>query len=92
MRQDRCRHCDRPIERYYADYTKGWKHEGQEGVYCRSTMAEPVEVVPAPNGCQHCGIDKDQHLQRWAPGVRWHQWVEPTDEQRKRRLLDRRNA
>lgn len=47
---------------------------------------------PNPNGCRFCGVDRDTHLQRWAPGVEWHRWAVPTDEQRKARLLARREA
>ncbi|AHH20805.1 hypothetical protein NONO_c60290 [Nocardia nova SH22a] len=47
---------------------------------------------PNPNGCRFCGIDADIHCQRWAPGVGWHRWAIPTDEQRKQRILARREA
>jgi hypothetical protein len=45
-----------------------------------------------PNGCHWCGEDRERHVQLWHPEVGWHQWVEPTDEQRKERLLQRRDA
>ena len=54
-------------------------------------MHENDEVsVPNPNGCRWCGVDREEHLQRWAPTVRWHQWAEPTAAQRKERMLARR--
>lgn len=48
------------------------------------------KAIPHPNGCRWCGADREEHLQRWTPTVKWHVWVEPTDEQRKQRLLARR--
>ncbi|MET1075093.1 MAG: hypothetical protein ABWY11_20770 [Umezawaea sp.] len=48
------------------------------------------EQAPNPNGCRWCGADREEHLQRWAPTVKWHAWVEPTAAQRKERLLARR--
>lgn len=48
------------------------------------------EAIPSPNGCRWCGVDREEHLQRWAPIVRWHRWVEPTAGQRKKRMLERR--
>ena len=47
---------------------------------------------PTPNGCAHCGIDQQQHMQRWVPTVGWHQWVEPPDRVRLQRMLARRKA
>lgn len=46
--------------------------------------------TPPPNGCRWCGIEERNHLQRWKPEVGWHQWVAPTSEQRKERMLARR--
>lgn len=47
---------------------------------------------PSPNACRYCDTDRATHLQRWAPGVKWHGWCEPTPEQRKARMLARRTA
>lgn len=47
------------------------------------------DKIPNPNGCRWCGVDKEDHLQRWDPNVKWHTWVEPTVEQRKKRMHDR---
>lgn len=47
---------------------------------------------PSPNACRYCDTDRVSHLQRWAPGVKWHVWTEPTPEQRKARMLTRRIA
>lgn len=47
---------------------------------------------PTPNSCAHCGIDQRQHMQRWAPTIGWHQWVEPSDQIRKQRMLARHEA
>ncbi len=49
-----------------------------------------LESQPSPNACRWCDVDRESHLQRWAPGVGWHVWVEPTTEQRKERMLKRR--
>ncbi|GAA2410866.1 hypothetical protein GCM10010404_80950 [Nonomuraea africana] len=55
---------------------------------------EPVKAqdapLPTPSGCRHCGLEKRDHMGRWKSGAGWHGWVEPTDEQRKARMLDRR--
>lgn len=51
---------------------------------------ERNDEIPNPNGCRWCGVDKEDHLQRWAPEVNWHLWVEPTAAQRKKRMLERR--
>lgn len=48
------------------------------------------EAIPNPNGCRWCGVDRDEHLQRWDPTAEWHTWVEPTSAQRKKRMLARR--
>lgn len=37
-----CRHCGRPIVRYFADYTNGWIHR-DGSVWCRTTMATPEQ-------------------------------------------------
>lgn len=42
-----------------------------------------------PSGCRWCGVDLRDHFQRWAPEVGWHQWTEPTAQQRKERILAR---
>ncbi|WP_435111632.1 hypothetical protein [Nocardiopsis synnemataformans] len=47
--------------------------------------------VTNPSGCRHCGIDPREHFQRWHPQTRRNEkWVEPTQDQRKRRMLERR--
>lgn len=51
-----------------------------------------TDTLASPNACRWCDIDRENHLQRWMPGTRWHTWVEPTDEQRKARILARRAA
>lgn len=50
--------------------------------------------LPAPNGCHHCGIDKQGHYSIAASKERggWHQWVQPTTEQIRERMLARRIA
>lgn len=37
------------------------------------------------NGCRHCGIGERGHGRRWENGIGWHEFVDPTDEQRKER-------
>ena len=46
--------------------------------------------IPAPDGCRHCGTAQREHPQKHHPDVGFHGWVEPTDEQRKERMLVRR--
>lgn len=43
-----------------------------------------------PNACRWCGIGRREHMQRWTAAAGWHGWTEPTDEQRKARMLARR--
>ncbi|WP_145503154.1 hypothetical protein [Streptomyces sp. CFMR 7] len=45
-----------------------------------------------PSGCQHCGINQREHMQRWKPPVGWHQWAAPTQAQIKARMQARRAA
>jgi hypothetical protein len=46
--------------------------------------------IPTPNSCRHCAVPERVHFQRWSDGIGMHTWVEPTDEQRKARMLARR--
>lgn len=46
--------------------------------------------MTAPSGCAHCGIEAREHMQRWHAQAGWHQWVAPTQEQIKARMLTRR--
>lgn len=48
--------------------------------------------TPAPNACQHCGVDEAEHMQRWKPPVGWHQWTPPTQQQIKARMHARRTT
>lgn len=43
-----------------------------------------------PSGCGVCGINARGHFERWASGPGWHRWTEPTNEQRRERMLARR--
>lgn len=45
-----------------------------------------------PNACRHCGINAQDHANRWTETVGWHTWVDPGDEVRKTRMLLRRQA
>ncbi len=47
-------------------------------------------MTTSPNGCQHCGVDEREHMQRWKHGAGWHQWTRPTQQQIKTRMLARR--
>lgn len=59
--------------------------------YGRATHPQPEEnPVIEPNGCRHCGDRLDHHGWQWHPEVGLHQWVRPTDEQIKARMLARR--
>lgn len=62
-----------------------------------AAIAKFVEVVTRqsgavidPSGCRYCGVDQRAHGQRWTRAASWHQWTEPTMEQRKARMLARR--
>lgn len=48
-------------------------------------------TAPNPSGCQHCGVDQQEHMQRWISGIGWHTWTKPTDQQIKERMRARRN-
>lgn len=52
----------------------------------------PDQRIPVPSGCRWCGIERHEHVQRWAVPVGWHRWEEPTIEQRKERFLARRRT
>lgn len=49
-----------------------------------------TDDIPVPNGCRWCGVDYQEHCQRWHPDGGRHGWTEPTDEQRLSRLRARR--
>jgi hypothetical protein len=49
-------------------------------------------VIPEPNGCTFCGVGERYHFRRWILGPGMHAWIEPTDAQRKERMLARRAA
>lgn len=49
-------------------------------------------AIPNPDGCRWCGADKYAHHQRWTPEAGLHVWTEPTTEQRKHRMIERRRA
>jgi hypothetical protein len=51
-----------------------------------------AEELEAPNGCAYDGIERREHYTRWVMGPGLHTWIEPSDEQRKRRMLARRAA
>lgn len=50
------------------------------------------EKLPVPNGCRWCGIEKPNHVQRYAQFVKLHGWTEPTNKQRLNRMKARRAA
>lgn len=56
-------------------------------------MASDRDTVN-PNACAVCDVDREEHLTRYSPDETaksgWHQWVAPTDVQRKARLVARR--
>jgi hypothetical protein len=49
-----------------------------------------IDTVIEPNGCRHCGEGRRMHFSRYAEGVGYHQWTEPTNEQRLARMHLRR--
>lgn len=56
-------------------------------------MTEPAApALIAPGGCQHCGLPRHGHCQRWTRAAGWHGYTAPTDEQIKARMLARRAA
>lgn len=59
---------------------------------CNRTNAARIAEMTVPNGCRHCGADKQNHCQRSGRGVGMHGWVEPTDAQRLARMKTRRAA
>lgn len=46
--------------------------------------------IPDPDGCRWCGHEQRSHAQLWKPSVGWHQWTQPTGEQRLARMRARR--
>jgi hypothetical protein len=69
---------------------------GKEWLQRGGGMSEDLQgsdqAIPSPNGCRWCGLEERDHFQRWKPPVGWHQWAEPTSEQRKERMRARRRA
>jgi len=53
-------------------------------------------VTTDPSACRWCGISKREHMQRWTPpskgGPGWHQWIQPTQDQTKARMIARRTG
>lgn len=49
-----------------------------------------IDTVIEPNGCRHCGEGHRMHFSRYTKGVGYHQWTEPTNEQRLARMHLRR--
>jgi len=48
-----------------------------------------VSLPVEPSACRFCDVPEREHMQRWKWGVGWHVWNEPTQEQRKARMLAR---
>lgn len=46
--------------------------------------------MTSPNGCKYCGYLPEHHGRRVSNGIGMHVWTEPTDEERKARLIARR--
>lgn len=49
-----------------------------------------IDKPEEPNGCRWCGYGRRGHYGFWRAPAGWHTWVEPTDEQRLRRMRARR--
>ncbi|QYN17511.1 hypothetical protein [Amycolatopsis sp. DSM 110486] len=54
------------------------------------TTARNRDLDP-PNSCADCGIEQQSHFTR-VTRTGLHTWIEPSNEQRKRRMLARRAA
>lgn len=39
-----------------------------------------------PSGCQHCGLGKRLHFQRWTDAAGWHKFEPPTKEKIRERM------
>jgi hypothetical protein len=56
----------------------------------------PDWVIGEPGSCRWCGINKQDHCQRWSRQLHelgengWHGFVHPTEEQIKARMLKHR--
>lgn len=50
-----------------------------------------MTILPTPNGCRWCGIDKRRHARQWTEEAGWHAWEQPTQDQIKARMFARRN-
>jgi len=51
-----------------------------------------VSLPVEPSACRFCDVPEREHMQRWKWGVGWHVWAAPTQDQRKERMLARRDA
>jgi hypothetical protein len=47
-------------------------------------------MVREPSACEHCGISRRAHMQRWRKGVGWHLWMMPSQSKIKARMIRRR--
>lgn len=52
----------------------------------------PPATTPTPDGCRVCGKPERSHAIEAHPEAGFHNWVEPTDEQRLERMRARRRA
>jgi hypothetical protein len=56
----------------------------------RKPFIRPVSI-PDPDSCGHCGKGRNRsHGMIWSRTLGYHQWIAPTDAQRKDRMLARR--
>jgi hypothetical protein len=71
------------------DWSGAYRLGFQDAIASARDCAEHVAALldANPSGCQHCGLDHSEHLQRWVSSVGWHVWTEPTQEQRKARMF-----
>jgi hypothetical protein len=65
------------------DPATGLRHSG---------IRQPNSQPPTPSGCRWCGVDQREHAQRWKLPAGWHQWPQPTQDQIKRRMQERRST
>lgn len=78
---------------HMATCPEGAAHDRKVTGYDFKTAVNPSarKKTAEPGACRWCGRPRDGHYQRWIEPVGWHTFTEPTDEQRKTRMLAKRD-
>ena len=84
-------HYDDIIGFYCDDCGCTWAPDGNIQATC-SDHNDVVTDKIFPSGCSACGREERSHGMTWMSGVGFHLYIEPTQSQRKQRMIKRRLA